>query len=51
MITKEKRSEMVRYWWAKAEESLASAIGKIRYEKPEAEHFRIPASHYCEPCA
>ena len=25
MITKEKRSEMVRYWWAKAEESLASA--------------------------
>jgi uncharacterized protein (UPF0332 family) len=25
MITKEKRSQMVRYWWAKAEESLASA--------------------------
>lgn len=25
MITKEKRSEMVRYWWAKAEKSLASA--------------------------
>ena len=24
MITKEKRSEMVRYWWAKAEKSLAS---------------------------
>lgn len=25
MITKEKRSLMVRYWWSKAEESLASA--------------------------
>jgi uncharacterized protein (UPF0332 family) len=25
MITKEKRSQMVRYWWSKAEESLASA--------------------------
>ena len=25
MTTKEKRSEMVSYWWAKAEESLASA--------------------------
>lgn len=25
MITKEKRSHMVRYWWSKAEESLASA--------------------------
>lgn len=25
MITKEKRSQMVRYWWSKGEESLASA--------------------------
>ena len=25
MITKEKRSQMVRYWWSKAEEGLASA--------------------------
>jgi hypothetical protein len=25
MITGERRSQMVRYWWAKAEESLASA--------------------------
>ena len=25
MISKDKRSEMVRYWWSKAEESLASA--------------------------
>jgi hypothetical protein len=25
MNTKEKRLEIVRYWWAKAEESLASA--------------------------
>lgn len=25
MITKEKRSQMVRYWWSRAEESLASA--------------------------
>ena len=30
MITKEKRSEMVRYWWAKAEESLASARRELQ---------------------
>ena len=30
MSTNEKRSEMVRYWWAKAEESLASAIRELQ---------------------
>jgi len=25
MITKEQRTEMVRYWWLKAQESLSSA--------------------------
>lgn len=32
MIEKEKRSEMVRYWWTKAEESLASARREFQAE-------------------